>query len=141
MWLFRDEEDSIIGFGSLEATTKKRWPPPDGKQSRQLYLRHLGIDARYRGFPPEKEFRYSSRILEHLIAQAKKMAIEIRDSKPPSKHVELLTLMVHRDNVPAQKLYERYGFEILPGFERDDHFAMSHRLDLPPKTDDEKASS
>jgi len=130
VWIFRDVEDFIIGFGALEATSWKKWPPPDGKKSRLLYLRHLGIGAKYRGFPPEREYRYSNRILEHLIAQAKKMAITIRDSKPPSKHVELLTLMVHRDNLPAQKLYQRYGFELLDGFERDDHFAMSHRLDL-----------
>lgn len=130
VWTYHDSNDAIIGFGSLEATSWKRWPPPDGRKSRLLYLRQLGIDAKFRGFPPERDYRYSNRILEHLIFQAKTMAIEIRDSKPPSKHAELLTLMVHRDNHPAQKLYQRYGFELLDGFERNDHLTMSHRLDL-----------
>ncbi len=130
VWIYRDSDDAIIGFGSLEATGWQKWPPPHGKRSRLLYIRQLGIDVKYRGFPPERDYRYSHRILEHLIVQARKKAIEIRDSKPPSKHAELLTLKVHRENVPAQKLYRRYGFELLDGFEDNHHFTMSHRLDL-----------
>ncbi len=130
VWIYRDSDDAIIGFGSLEATGWQKWPPPDGRRSRLLYIRQLGIDFKYRGFPPKQEYRYSRRILEHLIIQATKLAGEIRDQKPPSKHVELLTLKVHHENISAQKLYRHYGFELLDGFKDNHHFAMSYRLNL-----------
>ena len=47
-----------------------------------------------------------------------------------SKHVELLTLKVHRQNIAAQKVYKRYGFELLDGFEDNEHLMMYHKLDL-----------
>lgn len=54
----------------------------------------------------------------------------IRDEKPAKKHVHLLTLKVHRENIAAQKVYQRYGFELLPGFEDNAHFVMQHNLAL-----------
>lgn len=132
VWIYRDGHDAIVGFASLAATQWQKWPPPDGKRSRLLYIPQLGIDEKYRGFPPDHEWRYSRQIMEHLIFKARKMALEIRDAKPPSKHVELLTLKAHRENIPAQKLYERYGFVLLEGFEDDQHLVMSHRLNLEP---------
>lgn len=32
--------------------------------------------------------------------------------------------------MPARKLYERYGFVLLPGYEDNEHVVMSHKLDL-----------
>ncbi|MDB2318025.1 GNAT family N-acetyltransferase [bacterium] len=130
VWTYRDSEDSIIGFGSLAPTGRQRWPPPDGKKSRLLYIPQLGIDAKFRGYPQDPTWRYSNQIMEHLLFQAKKMALKIRDEKPPSKHVNLLTLKVHRDNIPAQKVYERFGFVLLEGFEDKENLMMSHNLDL-----------
>lgn len=74
--------------------------------------------------------RYSNQILEHLIGQAKDLARQIRQHKPPGKHVDLLTLKVHQDNVAARKVYERYGFELLAGFDDNKHLVMSHKLEL-----------
>lgn len=68
--------------------------------------------------------------MEHLIGEAKKYALQVRVAKPPSKHVDLLTLKVHRHNIAAQKLYNRYNFELLDGFEDKDHLMMFHKLDL-----------
>jgi ribosomal protein S18 acetylase RimI-like enzyme len=68
--------------------------------------------------------------MEHLIGEAKKYALQIRVDKPPSKHVDLLTLKVHHQNIAAQKLYNRYGFELLDGFEDNEHLTMFHKLDL-----------
>ena len=132
VWVYRnaEEDDAIVGFSSLAATGWQKWPPPHGKRSRLLYVPQLGIDQKFRGYPPDPEWRYSNQILEHLIAEAQLLARQIQQEKPPSKHAELLTLKVHRENVTARKVYERYGFELLPGFEDDEHLMMSHRLEL-----------
>ena len=138
VWIYRDSEanDSIVGFSSLSATGWMKWPPPDGKRSRLLYVPQLGLDHKYRGKPAAPEFRYSNQIIEHLLGQAKKAAEQIREEKPPKKHVELLTLRVHRENIPAQKLYQRYGFELLPEFGENDHLAMQLPLSLDPPSHD-----
>ncbi len=126
----RGEDDSIVGFSSLAATGWQKWPPPDGKRSRLLYVPQLGLDQKFRGYPPDPEWRYSNQILEHLIGEAVLLAKQIQQEKPPSKHVDLITLKVHRDNVAARRLYERYGFELLHGFDDNEHLMMSHKLGL-----------
>ena len=68
--------------------------------------------------------------MEHLIYEARQLAKQIRDSKPASKHVEQLFLHVHKDNLAAQAVYERFDFERVPGFEENDLLLMSHKLDL-----------
>lgn len=132
VWIYRnsEEDNSIVGSSSLASTGWQKWPPPDGKRSRLLYIPQLGLDKRYRGFPPDPDWRYSNQIMEHLIGQAKKLALDIRDAKPPSKHVDLLTLKVHRNNLAAQKVYNRFAFELLDGFEDNEHLMMFHKLDL-----------
>lgn len=132
VWIYRNskEDDSIVGFSSLATTGWQRWPPPDGKRSRLLYIPQVGLDQRYRGFPPDPDWRYSNQIMGHLIGQAKRLALRIRETKPPSKHVDLLTLKVHRQNIAAQKVYNRFKFELLDGFEDNEHLMMVHKLDL-----------
>jgi ribosomal protein S18 acetylase RimI-like enzyme len=132
VWVYRNSEadDAIVGFASLAATGWQRWPPPDGKRSRLLYIPQLGLDQRFRGFPPDPEWRYSNQILEHLIGQAIDLARQIRHHKPPNKHVDLLTLKVHRNNVAALNVYKRYGFEVLSGFDDDKHLVMFYKLEL-----------
>ena len=132
VWIYRNSEEygSIVGFSSLATTGWQKWPPPDGKRSRLLYIPQLGLDHRYRGFPPDPDWRYSNQIMEHLIGEAKKYALQIRVDKSPSKQVDLLTLKVHRHNIAAQKLYSRYSFELLDGFEDKEHLMMFHKLDL-----------
>lgn len=131
VWVYRSSEadDSVVGFASLAKTGWQKWPPPDGKRSRLLYIPQLGLDQRFRGFPADPEWRYSNQILEHLIGQAKDLARQIRQEQSPGKHADLLTLKVHRDNITARKVYERFGFELLAGFEDKEHLVMSHRLD------------
>lgn len=132
VWVYRNSEadESVVGFSSLAATGWQKWPPPNGNRSRLLYIPQLGLDSQFRGYPPDPDWRYSNQILEHLVGQAKELAKQIKQEKPPSKHVDLLTLKVHRENIPARKVYERYGFELLPGYEDNEHFVMSHKLDL-----------
>ena len=132
VWIYRNAEtdDSIVGFSSLAATGWQKWPPPDGKRSRLLYIPQVGLDQKYRGFPPDPNWRYSNQIMEHLIGQSRELALQIREGKPLSKHVDLLTLKVHRHNVSAKKVYNRFGFELLQGFEDNEHLMMFHKLDL-----------
>lgn len=138
VWIYRNSEadDSIVGFATLSATGWMKWPPPDGNRSRLLYIPQLGLDHKYRGKPASPEYRYSNQIMEHLIGQAKKLAEQIREEKPPKKHVDLLTLRVHRDNTAAQKVYNRYGFQLLSGFEDETHFTMEHKLALEDPASD-----
>ena len=124
VWIYRDKDDQPVGFSSLEPTGWQKWPPVEGKRSRLLYIRQLGIDSKFRGYPPDRQWRYSSQIMDHLVFVARDLALEIRGEKPPSKHVELLTLRVHNDNVGAQKVYQRAGFELLEDFELNDHLTM-----------------
>jgi len=71
--------------------------------------------------------------MDHLIFEARELAIEIRESKKPSKHVDLLFLHVHKDNIVAQKVYERFEFERLPDFDENDMYVMAHKLDWSEK--------
>lgn len=68
--------------------------------------------------------------MNHLIYEARMLAIEIRDTKKKAKHVDLLCLHVHKDNEPARKVYERFEFEKLSGFEENNLHMMFHKLDL-----------
>lgn len=130
MYRNADTDDSVVGFASLAETGWWKWPPPDGKRSRLLYIPQLGLDLKFRGFPPDPEWRYSNQIMEHLLGQASELGKQIKQEKSPRKHVDLLTLKVHRENMAAQRLYNRYGFEILEGFEDNEHLVMQLKLDL-----------
>jgi GNAT superfamily N-acetyltransferase len=127
VWVFRDESEAIVGFASL-GPTQWRWPPPDGSYTRLLIVPQIGIDARFRGQPPDPAWRFSNQIMSHVVFEAREWATAIRHIKPPKKHVELLILQVHRDNHAAYRLYERFGFVPMPGFESNDHLVMSHKL-------------
>ena len=130
VWIFRDKSGAVVGFGSLNETRWKKWPPPDGPRKRLLYIPQLGIDVQFHGKPEDPNWRFSNQIMEHLIYEARQLAKQIRDSKPASKHVELLFLHVHKENVAAQRVYQRFEFERVPGFEENDLYLMSHKLDL-----------
>jgi RimJ/RimL family protein N-acetyltransferase len=130
VWVFRDDADSIVGFASL-GPTQWRWPPPDGRYTRLLMVPQLGIDARFRGQPPDPAWRYSNQVMSHLIFEAQEWASEIRRTKPAKKHVKLLILQVHKDNLAARRLYEKFDFIAMPNFESRDHIVMSHKLAVP----------
>ncbi len=68
--------------------------------------------------------------MSHLIFEAQQRAIEINTDGPPKKHVSQLILSVHKDNIAAQKVYQRFEFELVPGYEFNDHLVMVHFLDL-----------
>lgn len=130
VWVFRDSDDSIVGFASLSQTGWQRWPPPDGKKSRLIYIPQLGMDSKFHGKPVDPKWRYSNQIMLHLICEACEIAKEVQETKPPGKHIQQLYLLVHKDNIAAQKVYKRFEFELLDGYEINNHLVMSHKLNL-----------
>lgn len=130
VWVFRNQDDEIVGFGSL-GPTRWKWPPPDGDYTRLLMIPQLGIDARFHGQPPDPEWRYSNQVMRHLIHEAQAWAADIRKTRPPKKHVKLLILQVHKDNTPARRLYEKFEFVAMPDFASHDHIVMSHNFAIP----------
>ena len=83
----------------------------------------LGIDARYRGQPPDPQWRYSRQMMSHLLAEAKLLSSQwTGDAK---KRPEWLVLMVHQENKRAIRFYEQCGFELIPDVvRRENHLVM-----------------
>jgi ribosomal protein S18 acetylase RimI-like enzyme len=118
VWLFETAAGEVVGFGSV-GTSVWKWPPPDGARTTIVLIPMLGIDARFRGQPPDVDWRYSHQIIGHLIAEGQQIVLKWpgdADSKP-----QWLVLMVRRDNARAIRFYEQCGFELIPGVVRRNH--------------------
>jgi GNAT superfamily N-acetyltransferase len=100
VWLYVTSHGDVVGFGSLGAA-EQRWPRAKDPTVPVSIIPMLGLDRRFWGQPagPAEE-RYSSRILEDLIAEARTRL----DERP------ILILFVHLKNRRAFRLYERAGF-------------------------------
>ena len=123
VWLYRNSDDEIVGFGSL-GPIRWRWPLPDVDYAKLAIIPMLGIDERFQGQPPGKEWRYSRQIMNHLIYEAHVF------SAMQKKPVEWLLLLVHPENKPAIKLYEELDFVMIPDVRRGaaNSCVMKHRL-------------
>jgi ribosomal protein S18 acetylase RimI-like enzyme len=122
VWLFETAGGDVVGFGSV-GTSLWKWPPPDGARTTIVLIPMLGIDARFRGEPPDPEWRYSRQIMGHLLAECRQVVSDSPDD--PAAKPEWVVLMVHRDNARAIHLYEQCGFELIPGVERrNGHLVM-----------------
>lgn len=122
VWLFETERGEIVGFGAVGMSTW-HWPPPKGSRTTIVLIPMFGIDVRYRGEPPEPDWRYSRQVMSHLIAEGQRRVHEWTgdaDDKP-----QWLVLMVHRENTRAIRFYEKCGFELIQGVvRRNDHLVM-----------------
>ena len=122
VWLFENAEGEIVGFGSL-GTSTWRWPPPDGDRTTIVLIPMLGIDAHYRGQPPDPQWRYSRQMMSHLLAEAKLLSSQ--STGAAKKRPEWLVLMVHQENKRAIRFYEQCGFELIPDVvRRENHLVM-----------------
>ncbi len=130
VWLYRNDKDVIVGFGSL-GITRRRWPPPDGGYCNLLIVPMLGIDHRFHGQPPDREQRFSHQILSHLRFEAIQLFKSHQESGRST--LPLLSLYVHRENHRAIRLYERFGFLAKPAGVRADLLLMIQKL--PTTTD------
>ncbi len=123
VWLYRNTAEQIVGFGSV-GKCRWQWPLPDGEHTNLVLIPMLGIDAQFQGEPPDKEWRYSHQIMNHLMFEAHQIAAAA------SKPIEWLLLLVHPDNQRAIKLYEAFDFEVIPNVTRGPagSYVMKHRL-------------
>jgi GNAT superfamily N-acetyltransferase len=125
VWLYRNDSDAIVGFGSL-GMTRRKWPPLSDDYLNLLIIPMLGVDHRFHGQPPDPRFRYANQIVGHLRFEA----IQLIDShgKAGRSTLPLLSLYVHRENRRAIRLYERFGFVAEPSAARGDLHLMIQRL-------------
>lgn len=101
VWLYVTPDKSLVGYGSL-AVTRWNYPAPSDKRVSLALIPAVAIQKPYWGKPEgPREERYSSQILDHLIAQAAHLPIS----------VPALGVFVHPQNQRAVKLYERAGFQ------------------------------
>lgn len=100
VWLFFTPERVLVRYGSL-GKTQWNWPSATSGKAVIEIIPAVAIATDFWGKPNgPREERYSSRILEHLLAEAAE-----RVNVSP-----LLGLFVHPANLRAVKLYQRAGF-------------------------------
>ena len=122
VWLFETLAGDVVGFGSV-GTSVWRWPPLSGAKATIVLIPMLGLDVRFRGQPPDPEWRYSRQIMGHLLAEGQRIVREW--SGDAGEKPQWLVLMVHRDNSRAIHFYEQCGFELIPGVvRREGHLVM-----------------
>jgi ribosomal protein S18 acetylase RimI-like enzyme len=111
VWLFENDVGQTIGFGSV-GPARWRWPLPDGSYTQLVIIPMLGLDARFRGQPPDPEWRYSRQMMSYLINSATVMSQEM--AAKSGTPVDWLVMLVHRDNGRAIKFYQDCGFVQIP---------------------------
>lgn len=125
VWLFRNEQNVLVGFGSL-GITRRNWPPPDGRYENLQIIPMLGLDHHFHGKPPDRKWRYSHQIISHLRYEA--IATLAQHDSLGRSTLPLLMLYVHQDNAAAIRLYEHFGFTLEPSVKRSDHIMMIQKL-------------
>jgi GNAT superfamily N-acetyltransferase len=116
VWLYErkaeDGQRQLVGYGSL-SKYKITTTEPDGSEKRikVLEIPMLAVHEDFQGCPKnvaDPEEKYSRQIVRHLQREA-------RGDLSRGKGIEpLLTLYVHQDAEPAQKLYLSCGFVFVP---------------------------
>jgi GNAT superfamily N-acetyltransferase len=100
VWLYVNEANEVVGYGSL-GQTRWKYPEADSPKSTLVIVPAVAVRRPFWGKPDgPPEDRYSSQIMRHLIAEA----LAWPGSLPA------LGLFVHPDNQAAIKLYQRFGF-------------------------------
>lgn len=127
VWLYRNDKDVIVGFGSL-GISRRRWPPPDGGYSNLLIIPMLGLDNRFHGQPANQKYRYSNQIVSHLRFEAMKLLEAHREVGRNT--LPLLALYVHRENQRAIRLYEKFGFVVESSAARGSLLFMIQKLSI-----------
>lgn len=113
VWLFELADRTVVGFASL-GPTRWRWPLPNGTHTNLAYIPMVGLAKPFHGQPPDPDWRYATQIVGHLIAHAVLLAADWPDDQ------KWLVLVVHPENKPAIRCYERCGFELVPNPGRKD---------------------
>lgn len=100
VWLYRDEEERLVGFGSL-APSEWRWTANKDPWIPVNTIIWCGLHVDFqRDLYEPKHMRYSNQIMDDLVGEAR----EEREKFP------VLGLYVQEENEPAIKLYRRFKF-------------------------------
>ncbi len=99
VWLYRNVDREIVGYGSL-GTTDWSWPPPKGPKELVSIIPYFGVQARFQGEPADgpRDDRFAYLIIRDLVAKAVHHGTRV------------LGLFVDEDNQRAIKFYEHVGF-------------------------------
>jgi hypothetical protein len=99
VWIYRNAEDDVVGFGSLGLASWKFGPRP---QTVQL-IPMLAVVAKYHGLPAvgSGSPKYCYQLLEHLLKQAE---FNLAISPWPA-------MSVRPDNIKSIRLCQKAGFE------------------------------
>ena len=100
VWLYVNEWDELVGFGSL-APTKWKWPDQTSPRVPGNLIPAMALGKGFRKVPKEPDSkRYSIQIIDHLISETR---------NHPERQ-RFLGLYVHPDNEKAIGLYREVGF-------------------------------
>lgn len=106
VWLYLDDNNDIVGYGSLGVT---EWYYPDPYKGEKVSLSVIpayAIQSRFHKQPPgDWSQHYASEILNDLINEA------IRRCMQDSSFAALLCLFVDERNARAIRHYENHGFK------------------------------
>lgn len=100
VWLYRTQNNILVGFGSL---SEPPWPYPLKGDPHPNLIPMLGVRREFWGEPRDvpKAERYSAQIMDDLQNEARKHS----DRSPA------IVLYVHPDNARAIKFYKEAGFD------------------------------
>jgi len=112
VWLYLDQQNEVVGFGSL-GYTEWVYPDPfgrgDSKRVPLCIIPAYGVDVRFHKKPNgDWQQHYSSEILADLIAVAAREWTREYGSDP--NVTPLLGLFVDEQNTRAMRHYENHGF-------------------------------
>lgn len=122
VWLYWDEQENLVGFGSLGL---HHWtlPPYGKKKVPVVIIPSVAVAMAYWGQPPDDP--YSLQIMDDLHDEAQRYVETHR----------ALVLCVHPANARAIKFYRRYGFAVIEPPLSDGHLRMALYLGIPPSTE------
>ena len=101
-WADANGEEHLIGFASL-GVTRVPIPLPDGQRQEVGFIPMLGVARSFQSKFLGKGKKYSHWIMESIIEKARE------------REFRRLCLYVHKDNLAAQRLYEKFGFQYIAG--------------------------
>jgi len=123
VWLFETEEGQVAGIGSL-GPCRRRWPPPHGNHKNLLLIPMLAVAQPFREDKRPHEARVSTRIFQHILAEAEEL-IASRKTDDRSPLLPRLLVYVHEANDRALRFWQRIGFQTIPNARHhDDHLIL-----------------
>ena len=123
VWLFETEDGQVAGIGSL-GPCRRRWPPPHGDHKNLLLIPMFAVAQPFREDKRPHEARVSTRIFQHILAEAEEL-IASRKTDDRSSLLPRLLVYVHEANDRALRFWQRIGFQTIPNARHhDDHVIL-----------------